>query len=66
VKAEMARPVAKKLAWITSRAKPAIREIAVASAKMVVLRASRRRGGEGGADAGDSPVVVVSADTRAL
>ena len=43
--ADAAADVAKYAAWTTSRPSPAIRESAVANAKMAVLTAMRRRGG---------------------
>jgi hypothetical protein len=46
----IAKPVAKKPAWMTSRPRPATREIAVAAAKIEVLTAIRRLGAGGGAD----------------
>ena len=66
VKAEAAALVPKKLAATTSRARPAIRESAVARAKIAVLRAIRRRGGGGGEESGGSPPTMVSTDTSAL
>jgi small subunit ribosomal protein S20 len=45
VNADAAAEVAKYAAWTTSRPSPAIRESAVANAKMAVLTAMRRRGG---------------------
>ena len=66
MKAEAAAVVAKKLACATSRPSPAIRDKAVASAKIAVLRAIRRRGGEGGGGKVDSPGSVLSIDTSAL
>ena len=71
----------KKLACTTSRARPAIRESAVASAKMALFTASRRRpgdvapaslggvgGGVGGGGPGGpaDPIGVLSAVTSAL
>src|SRR5438445_11430761 len=53
-KAEAAAVVPKKLACATSRPRPAIRDRAVARAKMAVLRASRRRGLGGGGGGDDS------------
>ncbi len=44
--ADAAAEVAKYAAWTTSRPSPAIRDSAVANAKMAVLTAMRRRGGE--------------------
>ena len=66
VNAEAAAVVPKKLACTTSRPRPAIRDRAVARAKIAVLRASRRRGGEGGGGGDDSPGRVLGADTSAL
>ena len=43
--ADAAAEVAKYAAWTTSRPRPAIRDSAVANAKMAVLTAMRRRGG---------------------
>src|SRR5581483_6847206 len=63
VKADAAAVVPKKLACTTSRPSPAIRDRAVASAKMAVLRARRRRGGEGGGGGADSPGSVLGEDT---
>ena len=48
VNAEDAALVPKNAAWATSRPSPAIRESAVANAKIAVLTAIRRRGGSGG------------------
>jgi small subunit ribosomal protein S20 len=45
VNAEAAADVAKYAAWTTSRPRPAIRDRAVANAKIAVLTAMRRRGG---------------------
>jgi len=45
VNADAAAEVAKYAAWTTSRPSPAIRESAVANAKIAVLTAMRRRGG---------------------
>src|SRR5437763_9029153 len=63
VKAEAAAVVPKKLAWTTSRPRPAIRDRAVAKAKMAVLRARRRRGGEGGDGGEGSPGTARGTDT---
>ena len=73
--ADAAALVAKNAAWATSRASPATREIAVANAKIAVLTAMRRRGGEvapgsrgGGGGSGGTPspdVVCVSIRARA-
>jgi hypothetical protein len=46
VNADAAAEVAKYAAWTTSRPRPAIRDSAVANAKIAVLAAMRRRGGE--------------------
>ena len=43
--ADAAADVAKNAAWTTSRPRPAIRDSAVANAKIAVLTAMRRRGG---------------------
>src|SRR5215472_10051828 len=45
VNAEIGGEVLKKAAWVTSRARPAIRDNAVAPAKIAVLTEIRRRGG---------------------
>jgi hypothetical protein len=45
VNADAAAEVAKYAAWTTSRPSPAIRDSAVANAKIAVLTAMRRRGG---------------------
>src|SRR5947209_12827643 len=78
VKAEPAADVAKKLAWTTSRPRPATRDTAVAAAKMAVFRASRRRpgdaggtslggaGGEGGPGGVFDPVSELGTVTSAL
>ena len=66
VKADAAADVLKNAACTTSRPRPAIRDSAVARAKIAVLEASRRRGGGGGGDSADSPVTVLSRDTSAL
>jgi hypothetical protein len=57
--------VPKKLACTTSRARPAIRDSAVASAKMALFTASRRRpgdcdGGSVGGPGGGGPGVFAS------
>ena len=60
----IATPVAKKLAWTTSRASPAIRDTAVAIAKIAVLTA-RRRCGPAESDS-DPPLTGLRVDTGAL
>ena len=52
VKADAAAVVPKKPAATTSRPRPAIRESAVATAKIAVLTAIRRRGGPPGGSGG--------------
>jgi hypothetical protein len=66
VNAENAWLVPKKLACTTSRARPATRDSAVASAKIAVLTASRRRDAGGGDTGGCAPTTVLSTDTSAL
>jgi hypothetical protein len=78
VKADAAAEVLKNAACTTSRARPAIRERAVAAAKMAVLIAIRRRpgdtggmslggtGGGGGPGGFDDPSSELCAVTSAL
>jgi hypothetical protein len=66
VNAEAAAVVPKKLAATISLPSPAPRESAVASAKIAVLRAIRRRGGLGGAAGGTPPDAIVSVSKTPL